>query len=153
MDSNFVKFFPIIAITLAGIIFPVSKNKMKPIFQPPDWVFGVIWPIITLTLGAVTNSFLKSRFIKTNQKNNILTFYFLIIASFVFWLYLNNSNFIRESFYLLIFTTYLSIVFLIYLANVNDNNLKNLIWLLLPMPFWLVLASCLNGVLYNNKLN
>ena len=126
---------------------------MKPIFQPPDWVFGVIWPIITLTLGAVTNSFLKSRFIKTNQKNNILTFYFLIIASFVFWLYLNNSNFIRESFYLLIFTTYLSIVFLIYLANVNDNNLKNLIWLLLPMPFWLVLASCLNGVLYNNKLN
>ncbi len=152
MNSNFIKFFPIIAITLAGILFPVSKNKVKPVFQPPDWVFGLIWPIITLTLGFITNLYLESSKIKINRKNNILKIYFLIIICLVSWLYLNYNHLVKQSFYLLVFTAYISIVFLIYLVSSNDNRIKKYVWFLLPMPFWLVLASCLNAVIYNNKL-
>ena len=32
-----------------------------------------------------------------------------------------------------------------YLFKKNDN----IIWFLLPLPFWLILASCLNGVIYD----
>ena len=41
MESKFIIILPIIAITLGGYLFPITKNKEKPVFQPPDWVLVI----------------------------------------------------------------------------------------------------------------
>ena len=152
MGSKFIVFLPFFAISICGYFFPVSKNKSKPVFQPPDWFFGIIWTYITLSLGIVTNKFINCTKIKINDKKNILKQYLLLLYLLCYWLYLNYHKLEGVSFYLLVITCYLSIVYLIYLSEVSSNRLKKIVWYLLPLPFWLVLACCLNGVIYNNSV-
>ena len=151
MESKFIIILPIIAITLGGYLFPITKNKEKPVFQPPDWVFGYIWTYISLALGYITYRFINSNSIQTKNKVKTLEFYFGILFCLIYWLYLNNNKLEKESFFLLVITCFISIIFLVFLAKISKKELKYLVWFLLPLPFWLVLASCLNGVTYNNQ--
>ena len=146
-------FLPFIAVTLGGYFFPIKKNSHRPVFQPPNWVFGVIWTYITLSFGIITNLFLSTIKSKADCLK-IVGFYLLIIFCLVYWLYLNSKSYRKKSFYLLVLTTYISIVYLIYLRGIGEyfpsTNLGASVWFLLPLPFWLVLASCLNGVTYDH---
>ena len=152
MESKFIIVFPIIAITLGGYLFPISKNKEKPVFQPPDWFFGYIWTYISFALGYITYKFINSNSIQAKNKIKTLKLYFGILFCLVYWLYLNYKKLEKESFYLLVITCFISIIFLVFLAKISKKELKYLVWFLLPLPYWLVLASCLNAVNYNNQV-
>lgn len=134
----FISFLPIVSISIFGKLFPI-KQSYKPIFQPPDWVFPIIWSYNTLSLGFITNQILK-----THNNPFIYILYFSIVFCLNYWLYLNSKSKIKKSFYLLVVTTYLSILYCIFLTNYS-----NLSYVLLPLPLWLTLASCLNGVIYD----
>ena len=135
-----VIFLPIISVFLTGMFFPVNNKGYKPVFQPPNWVFPVIWTYITLGFGYFSNQLLLIEQVRTN-----LYLYLTILINLNVWLVIYSKKWYATSFYILIITSYLSIIYLRILAKHNIKYSS----LLLVMPFWLILASCLNGVIYD----
>ena len=47
--------FPILCVFISGKVFPTDHTSYtRPSFQPPGWVFSVVWSYITASLGIVT---------------------------------------------------------------------------------------------------
>lgn len=145
----FVALLPIIAVFAAGRLFPMPRETRdtRAPFQPPSWVFGPMWTYLTLALGIVTANVLRSingkQPLIRRYQPYILTFYFFLVACLVGWLVLYHYQRTTESFWLLVVTTYLAIGYVIYLTRCRVKTL----WVaaLVPLPFWLVLATALNG--------
>ena len=99
------------------------------------------WP--GLLTNMVTNkSFVLERFI-------IMSFYFSILVLLNSWLVFNYNKSYEISFYVLVSSCFISIMYVCYLSYISygiDN--RYFIIFLLPLPFWLCVASCLNGVIY-----
>tara|TARA_Y100000589_G_scaffold325052_1_gene362234 strand:- start:4382 stop:4915 length:534 start_codon:yes stop_codon:yes gene_type:complete len=151
IKTTIITYVPIISIFIMGVLFPVKKREIRPIFQPPDWFFPIAWTYITLSFGFITSKFINSD-IEKSKKRNLLVIYSVILIMLNGWLVLNHYNRYKDSFILLVITGYISIVYLIYMAYISSKvKKKYYIWFLLPLPFWLLLASCLNGVIYNNS--
>ena len=160
---------PIVSIFLTGIKYPVKQEITKPVFQPPDWVFSVVWTYITLALGFITNMFYKKVKAQTISTGNwpglltnmviiktfvferiiIMSFYFIILVLLNSWLVLNYNDSYEASFYILVSSCFISIMYVCYLCYMSYGiNNRYLVFFLLPLPFWLCVASCLNGVIY-----
>ncbi len=160
---------PIVSIFITGIKYPVKQQIIKPVFQPPDWVFSVVWTYITLALGFITNMFYKKVNTITISTSNwpglltnmvinktfvlerviIMCFYFIILLLLNSWLVLNYNDSYEASFYVLVFSCFISIMYVCYLCYISygvDDRFQ--VVFLLPLPFWLCIASCLNGVVY-----
>jgi tryptophan-rich sensory protein len=119
----------------------VHTQETRPTFQPPDWVFPIAWTYITIAFGYFTNRLL----LFGSHRAFTLVLYALLLGGLNAWLVVYDKRYYKTAFYLLIALTYLSIVYALTLVH---NNILNA-WLFLPMPFWLVLASCMNGVIYH----
>ena len=142
MASIFLTFLPILSIFLVGYYFPPSKTEYKPVFQPPSFVFSIVWTYVTIALGCITVSALLQ---KNKPISSILVFYFLLVLTLNGWLVLNYFHYYKESFYLLLVTSFIAIVYQFYLGYLKIPYS----FLLLPLPFWLVLATALNGSNYD----
>ena len=140
-----IYFLPFVSIFTTGFFFPVNKKMYKPVFQPPSWIFGIMWLYITIAFGFVTYNFYKNS-VEKSKKIIIIILYSLILLMLNVWLILNNKGKYKSSFWLLIISCFTSIMYLMYL-NYNSKN-KNILFLL-PLPLWLVLASTLNAVIYD----
>ena len=165
----FIVLLPIVSIFITGLKYPVKDQIIKPVFQPPNWAFSLVWTYITLALGFITNMFYNK--IKTHTISNanwprlltsvdngksfmlerfiIMSFYFTILALLNSWLVFNYNKSYELSFYVLVCSCFISIMYVSYLSYISygiDN--RYLVIFLLPLPFWLCVASCLNGVIY-----
>lgn len=148
--SKLIIFIPYLFIFLNAIFIPIKASPHKPIFQPPNWVFGFAWTIISLSFGLCTYIYL-SRFI-TNYNNNkrIIIYFYQLVFLINLWPFLNFNNLYEIAFWLLLFTTYYSISFtiLLILNSIQTANHKY-IFLMFPLIFWLILATALNGVIWD----
>ena len=163
---------PIASIFITGLKYPVKEQIIKPVFQPPNWVFSVVWTYITLALGFITNTFykkIKTMTITTGTWPGLLTnmvisktfvlerfiimfFYFTILVLLNSWLVLNYNNSYEASFYVLVSSCFISIMYISYLCYISHGiDKRYLVFFLLPLPFWLCVASCLNGVIYQES--
>lgn len=140
-----ISILPIVSIFILGKFYPANKQPYYPIFQPPNIVFPIIWTYITLTFGILTSYSLN----KVKNKSILLGLYFIILIFLNIWLVINSYENFKEGFYLLIITSYISILYMMYLSY---EKIKGVLFLL-PLPFWLILASCLNGVIYDREIN
>ena len=132
---------PIISIFVTGQFYPADNQPYRPVFQPPNWVFPVIWSYITLSFG-LTNVIALD---KVNNPFILVTFYLVILFMLNFWLYLNSENLFKTGFYWLLITAYISVLYLCFLVNQKFN-----LWYFnIPLSFWLIIASCLNAVIYD----
>lgn len=164
-----VVLLPIVSIFITGLKYPVKDQIIKPVFQPPNWAFSLVWTYITLALGVITNMFYNNvetttissttwPKLLTNVDNRksfllerfiIMSFYFIILVLLNSWLVFNYNKSYEISFYVLVSSCFISIMYVCYLSYVSygiDNRF--LVIFLLPLPFWLCVASCLNGVIY-----
>lgn len=142
-----VALFPICSIFAFGRLFEMPKNNIQAVFQPPGWVFGIVWTYLTLALGGVSAYALKT--IRTKKAKQIIWIMYLVIMfGLLAWLPLYSEKNYSACFWLLIATTYASILYVWYLGYSHIRPL--LVAALFPLPFWLVIASCLNGVTYNS---
>ena len=108
-----VVFLPIISIFLTGQFFPVNNQPYKPIFQPPNYVFPIIWTYITLTVGYFSNQL----FIKGNYKYLNVTLYLIILVCLNSWLVIYHNKKYKFAFSLLVATSYLSVIYMAIMAN------------------------------------
>jgi len=150
-----IAILPTLSIFLVGRLFPMdpkeSRPDNKPPFQPPSYVFGIVWTYLTIALGVVTayvysTSFGNKRKVNTPFKLAIILLFFSLLACLNGWLPLFYYKKYAECFWLLVFTTYLSIVYLVTLAYARIKPIA--IAALAPLSMWLVLATALNGTKY-----
>ena len=132
---------PVTTVFTTSYFYPVHTQDKRPVFQPPDWVFPIAWTYITVAFGYFTNQLLLT----SSHHTFTLSLYALLLGGLNVWLFVYYRRLYKTAFYLLIGLTYLSIVYTLSLVH---NRISNM-WFFLPMPFWLVLASCLNGVIYD----
>ena len=147
--STYLIFAPFILIFLVGIIVPVNSSPHRAIFQPPNWFFGVAWTYISLSFGYISYIYYTKNII-SSKKNTLLIFYWVVLGLINIWLFLNYYKLYNYAFYELVLTCYTSILYLVFLLTYSTQNTNHkYILFLLPLQFWLVLASCLNGVIYD----
>lgn len=139
-----IALLPILSIFLTGYFYPV-KQPYTPIFQPANIVFPIIWTYITLSFGLVTAKCLP----KLTNSSIVLLLYFIILISLNIWLYIYSLGRFDISFYQLLITSFISVIYLNYFAY---DRLK-LGLFLLPLPFWLITATSLNGVIYDHTFS
>ena len=116
----------------------------KPSFQPPNWVFGVVWTALFIL-------FAISLILIWNSRPHTSLHYAIMAAAVlngflnVFWSYLFfGSRLIFPAIYdaLLLF---LSVIFLI-IAAWPISRLAS--FLLVPYALWTAFATCLTAVIY-----
>ena len=135
-----IAIFPLLIISIIGRIFPIKKNGFKPIFQPPNWVFSVIWPFLLISFGTISSLLI-------NKIKYIYLFYFIILFILSIWLVFNYYNYYQLSFYCLLKGVFWTIIYVSYLFYLQLPYYAMFILFLL---FWLIYASCLNAVIYQH---
>ena len=111
---------PIVSIFLTGLKYPVQKQIVKPVFQPPDYVFSIVWTYITLMLGIITNMCftMSSKF----HRIVIMIFYITLLILLNGWLVLNYYEKYALSFYTLLVSCYISITYICYLFYISNRR-------------------------------
>lgn len=147
--SPFLIFIPYLTLFINALLVPISPSPHKPVFQPPDWVFGVAWTIISLSFGLCTYIYL-SRFIDYKHIRSTTIQFYQLLFFINMWTCLNFKGLYEAGFYLLLITSFLSIKFTLnLLINSNPTANHNYIFLMLPLMYWLILATSLNGVIWD----
>lgn len=146
----FLMLLPFFSVSFIGYLYPISMTQIRPVFQPPNWVFSLVWTYILISLGVISVKIFKIKM--SNKKFNILLFLYLsLIGLLNMWLIINHYKLYKNAFWTLILSTFISIIYLLQLGITSKNKFDpRLIWLLLPLPFWLVIASSLNAVIYDH---
>ena len=136
-------FSPIILGLGSSAIF-ISRNKIPKVrskWNPPGWVFGVVWPILYLLLGYA--SYLVWRDRENDKSNdNILQKYIIHLLLLILWwpyfVYFPNTIFATISLFLLaISAVYIGWKF--YVIN------KTAGYCLIPYTIWLFFATFLTS--------
>ena len=55
--AKYLIYLPFLTIFLIGIVIPVGDLPYKPVFQPPNQVFGLVWTYVTISFGYISYSF------------------------------------------------------------------------------------------------
>ena len=56
-----ISLLPICLVYSIQSFFPI-KQSFIPIFQPPSWVFAIVWPYLLLSFGIVSSLIIKNIF-------------------------------------------------------------------------------------------
>ena len=124
-------------------------SLQKPLFSPPNWIFGPVWTVLYFLMGVSLYLIWNSR--KKSQEKRIgLAYFFLQLTINVLWSYVFFG--LRSPFnaFILILCLWTAILFTyLHFRKVE----KKAAWLLIPYLFWVSFATLLNFsiVLLNPK--
>lgn len=120
-------------------VFPSNfKDNKKIFFQPPGYVFGIVWTIIYLLLGVYLYLLIQQR--KTNEYFTfMLSVYIINLLLNLSWTPVVN---VQKKYKLGIFIIALMIFTVLTLIAIDDKRLNRT--LLIPYVSWLLLALLLN---------
>ena len=148
-------FLPIVCLFLFGRLFPVRNvsgddNQLQPFFQPPSWVFMVVWSYNALALGALLATCYQTSIEIENKSRFFITLCLgiLLISLWCSWLVAQPPE---QSPHLTLALIWASILVLVVLLMQTTANWVSA--LLLPTVLWLVVASSLNAIYSQNKKN
>ena len=129
----FYIFIPIICIYITAHFFPIKDYNQKKIkFQPPAYIFGIVWPILLLLIGS-------SWFINYKQTNYYIILTALLSSWMIIYTYSKLFAFINIIITLLFITYLINITQQYYLKKFKISSL-----LLIPLFLWLLFAAYLN---------
>ena len=149
--SNFIFSLP---FTLLGMS-SYNKNEIRADWQPPGFVFGIVWPILYFIFGIIN---LKTYFStwSLQVKNTILNNSMFESIMQTLWLVVtantgNDRTLFQHilGFFVIIFLVYYAyFVRLPYFRKVNTL----LFYLYIPYCMWIFFASILNFQLIKNSI-
>lgn len=134
-------FLPIILGLGSSAIFVPDKKipKVRSKWNPPSWVFAVVWPILYLLLGY--SSYLvwvKNRNQIDYTLQNYIIHLFLLLCWWPYFIYFPNRDFATFSLFLLT-------IHAIYLAYLFYNKNVDAGYCWIPYIIWLSFATFLTS--------
>lgn len=141
--------FVIVAIYIAGSSAYVSSSSAwylsltRPQWQPPNWVFGVIWPYNFLVLGIASWKIPHS----LSPFTSALWLIFLA-ASVVAALYWSYQFYQPHNLALAAVSLSVAAILTVPLTAIAFQSSLGLGVALLPYQVWIVLAACLSTAIY-----
>jgi translocator protein len=115
----------------------------KPVFNPPNWIFGPVWTLLYILMGIAL--YLIWRLPASAYRSNAFWLFFIqlflnFIWSFLFFYFHKVGLALIDIITLWIF---------IILTIISFSRLdKKAAWLLVPYICWVSFASILNGAIY-----
>ncbi len=114
----------------------------KPVFNPPNWIFGPVWTLLYILMGIAL--FLIWKQPASLYKSNSLWLFFIQLLLNFFWSFL--------FFYFhkigLAFVDIVALLVFIILTIFSFSRLsKKAAWLLVPYICWVSFATILNGAI------
>ena len=111
MDPKyFLILIPIIAVYTTGYYFPVRDYEEKKIkFQPPAYVFGIVWPILLTLIG-----------ISWYMRPELSLYYGILTFLLSIWMILYTYS--KKIAFIDIIVT---IIFTLYLISIKTKSKKN----------------------------
>jgi benzodiazapine receptor len=122
---NLYFIFPIMSVYFISMFYPVKDTKQVS-FQPPRYIFAIMWPILLLLLGY-----------SWTLRTDISYLYFILTLLLCSWLILFSFS-KKWAFYELLFTLLFTILIYRYRYDTVSSNL------LVPLILWLSFACILN---------
>lgn len=116
------------------------EHLNKPVFSPPNWIFGPVWTILYLLMG-ISLYIVWTKSTNNNKKENaIKIFIFQLILNLLWSLVffgLRQPFFALITIYLLWISIYLMIKYFHQISKISG-------YLQIPYLFWVSFASVLN---------
>ena len=128
---------PIVVVFLMGRLFPVETDEPVA-FQPPGYVFGIAWTLITLALGIVMSyHFYRSQ---TTPIAAVILF-FALVSLWAAWTPVYQKYSKKVGLGLILASLAVAVAYFIVLGYQQQH----LVWLVFPICGWLGFAASLNG--------
>jgi tryptophan-rich sensory protein len=130
------------------------KNLKKPMYNPPSYVFGIVWPILYLAIGIIYSYALYDYSDTTIYYKDLMYWVIPMLALLFNFLYIPvffGENGLFNGFIIIIFSLVFAILTLIqfYFQNNYNSYIKYYaILALLPYIAWLSFATYLSYDLY-----
>lgn len=118
------------------------KKLKKPFFNPPNYIFPIVWTFLYLTIGI-------SYFLALSNTNNIIYWILPILHLLLNFSYSPIFFYFRELLLSAILTTFILItaIIIIYQFSILDKSLIAS-YLLIPYLIWLSFANYLSWCIY-----
>lgn len=133
---------------LAGVATVTGINNWyvyleKPVFNPPNWVFGPVWSLLYLLMGVTIYRLLSKP--KSGERSQAITVFWVQLIlngawSFIFF----NAHQLGWAF-AEILLIWLAIIWMIISTHRVD---KTAAYIQIPYLLWVSFASVLNGTLW-----
>lgn len=143
-NIKYIWLFAPIVLGLGSSAIFIPRNKIPKVrskWNPPGWVFGIVWPILYLLLG-YSSYLVWIKQEKEKEKSSILQKYsihlLLLLLWWPFFVYFSNAIFATISLFLLaISAVYIGWEFYII------NKIAGYCWI--PYTLWLFFATFLTS--------
>lgn len=132
-----VFFLSFISTLFSKNIKDISKNSKKPSYYPPNYIFGIVWPILFILYAFMLHN------IYTKDKKMYYIGLLVIILTLLWTPIFTNvtRQKYKISFYYILFVLAINILFFLYSKN----------FYIIPQILWISFATFLSYKLY--KLN
>ncbi|TOZ06659.1 TspO/MBR family protein [Leuconostoc pseudomesenteroides] len=77
---------------LAGDIKQIYNQLVQPPLSPPDFVFGIVWPILYLLIGVAAYLLIVSQYHAAAKKTNLLLFALQLFVNFIWSIVFFGGN-------------------------------------------------------------
>lgn len=112
---------------------------LKPDFQPPGWIFGLVWPILYFMIGLAFSMILHAR--GASGRSVAIALFLVQLLCNYFWspLFFGMHK-VTNAFYLILLIFALAMATTFAFGRIR----KAAAWLMVPYLAWLSFASLLN---------
>ena len=144
---SFSNFF----LSLPFTYFGLSKylpHEVKADWQPPGYVFGIVWPILYLLFGIINLNIINSKSLSSNLKNSLISDAFYESVVQTLWLlvtsnYNSGRYFIQHLLGLFILGYLVKFAYQYRRPALALHDLPSF-YLYIPYSLWIVFAFILN---------
>ena len=143
----FAEFVGILSGLLAGDIKTKYAQYVKPVLSPPDWLFGVMWPILYALMGWASYLIYVNSSQKETRRKALCLYGIQLFLNFIWSIVFFRFDLLWGAFAIIVALDILVFCTIKEFKKLNDSAA----FLMVPYLVWILFATYLNaGVAFFN---